>query len=291
MGARNLRALIATAVLLFACSNTERPDAEFESPRVPEFDTGAATSSVLAPVLVDSDEDLIEAVHDGDDLVEVELTSCTLIGPDQWKIAGDVTMPDNLHSTTVRLGFVVREGDVGGVHPVPLTLAGEGPFAAVVDFLSPKVEQDQFRWPTAGYRPGEDGCEITLTQGSHPTKAAEWLIPATTSFVPLHGTAPSDSLQGLGIGASLADPEDPRLSWASLNWAGLAPGADTVWIPTEPLLPIRSFFRGVDAKSFPWVTSRLALKWFFFADVMSSRVSRRIVRIQTHFRWWLASSL
>ncbi len=212
----------------------------FEPPDIGEFDPGVA-SSVEVPAVVDWDEitaGLQEAHSGSSELVAVAPESCVEVGPDQWRVDGSVTVPTGVESPTVLFQFVMQNDDVIESIPVLVEFSESGRFTFVADFLTRSLREDEFWWPTYGYSPGVEGCLIEVAYGSAATESGSWTIDAQRSSEPISWTAPPDSIQALGLGASMIDPDDPRTSWMTMAWLDIGPTLETVWVPTDPLLPL-----------------------------------------------------
>jgi hypothetical protein len=215
--------------------------AEFEPPVLTPSDPGVVVAVEVPAPDVTWDEILTGLVEAGptDEAVEVELESCLEVGPQYWRVDGSATVPAGIESPTVLFQFVMRNDDMVESIPVLVELGESGRFAFVADFLTRSLREGEFFWPANGYTPGREGCLVEVTHGSVATRSGSWTIPAEGSSEPITWPAPEGSIQALGLGASMSDRADPRISWMALAWLDIGPGLDTVWVPTDPLLPVR----------------------------------------------------
>lgn len=218
------------------------PPPEFEPPRLDTFDPGVAVS-VVVPAAGQPWEEVTAGldVASPSGAVEVQLDSCTEVGPQQWRVEGSAVTPTE--AATALFQFESVDWDVVESIPVEVEFSGTGDFSFVADFLTRSATDDHFYWPAPGYHPDENGCVINLSHGSDGVKRGSWTLPAERSSQPITWRAPDDSIQGVGLGVSMADRDDPKLSWMALAWLGGGPGLDTLWVPTDPLLSVREMSR------------------------------------------------
>lgn len=224
--------LLVGLVVVSACMPSDGSDGPPPEPTATTLPGGAGgvASDVTVVDPVTRDEWLAQHPPQTDpDGVRIRLQTCAHHAPGHWRLDGQVELPRGVGSTVAGLEFSQTETDM--IRPAGLfqvTFSGEGDFT--MEHTTSLFQQDDDSLLLDPSLDWAEECVLRTLWSEVPFSDVWAEIPAEHQRTPLWSPEPG-SVQALGVGADLADRNDPRLLWAHLAWAEEPLPFERIWAP------------------------------------------------------------
>lgn len=184
-------------------------------------------------------------VQPDSDGLRLRFEGCQVRAPGEWVFEGTVEVPSGMEGATVGLAPTVCRSDVCEGSLYEARFSGSGRFAlghsTAFSLVRDSVAGDPTgRRPPSVYRTMDRGsCGLELSWSDVPVAGFEGgsagLQEPDLAAEPLTWEAPEGTVQSLGSGVILADPDDPRTTWAYHTWLQVHMPFELVAIP-EPFV-------------------------------------------------------
>ncbi|MBM3694819.1 MAG: hypothetical protein FJW79_02640 [Actinobacteria bacterium] len=171
----------------------------------------------------------VEASEEGDGL-RLTLEGCFQRGPGQWVLSGNAELPAGMERAKVGMWAGFTQGDVGTGYLVVATVTGSGPFAFGLDRLAAATQREV---PYSVWWDRPEACDLWVEAADTPALRDGGTSAPTISTAPVTWAAPEGTIQALGVGADLGDPQDWRLSWAYATLLRRSLPFEEVWLPAS----------------------------------------------------------
>jgi hypothetical protein len=159
--------------------------------------------------------------------LRLTLDRCELRAPGDWMVSGRVVVPEGKHDVTATLDLGFAHGDlVRSTWAHRVTFSRSGPFAVAVTGPAPSDGD-----PRRSTDDEVSDCEAEILKASVPVATQLAYLAPSTSRAPFVYTAPTGSIQALGIGAPLGKPLDPRTISLYTVWSGARSPITNVYVP------------------------------------------------------------